>query len=157
MIEDYPPDLPYNPPPEPRPLPPWNPVTRRKHYSEVMWQITIPLTVGIVLIAIVVVLTVMAAYSADMGHNADVAFIWLAGIQLMMGLFTLGMLVGVVYGLYRLMEYIPGYSRLTQDFLGNAGVQIRRATDVMVEPFLRGHEAYAGLRALWRRDRHKDS
>jgi hypothetical protein len=148
MVEDYPPI----PPPARRPLPPWNPITRQRHNREVFWQITIPLTIGIVLILGLALLTVLAAY-ADQAHQADVAFIWLAGIQLIMGLLTLGMLAGVIFGLFRLMQSLPGYTRLTQDFLGAAGLRVRRVADAMVEPILRGHEFSAGWRAFWGRRR----
>jgi uncharacterized membrane protein YedE/YeeE len=133
-------------------LPERNPVTYQNHRKEVLWQITIPAIVGILVIVGLLVLVLLVPGGAE-GHSrwADISLIWLILPILVLALVLLLIFGGLAYAIVKLIGIIPPYTRKAQDAVDRAGAAVRRASDAAVEPVLRAKSFSASVRALRRR------
>lgn len=133
----------------PKPLPPRNPLTTRKHRSDVFWQITLPLALGVVLIlAMMVFAAILASGSADFSRRfADISLVWLIVPNLMSSLFSLVLLAGLAVLVTLLLRKLPPYARLAQDAFARLARRTGQICDQIVEPLLRWKGASASARA----------
>ena len=141
---------------ERRPLPERNPFTARKHHQEVLRQITIPLVIGIVVVLGIALISVVGSDN-QVSQIADISLIWLIAPMLLFGLIFLVINLAMVYGMYKLLQVLPGYARLGQNFFETARMQIRKISDSAVEPFLRASSAKAQWDTFWAGLRGRDA
>jgi len=143
MSEDF--HSPFTPEP--------NPLTQRKHRKEVLWQITAPLVIGalLVLAAGVGVVYAGASNTGPVDRLASISIIWLIIPMMVVALIFLAVTVALAYGLMRLNDLLPIYSRQLQDLFVVIEARVKRAADAAVEPALRVRSAAAGLRAFRRK------
>ena len=131
-----------------------NQVTWEKHRRDVRLQIILPLVIGILLVLVLAVLVTLGS-SAQVSQWADVSLIWIIAPMLVVALIFLAILGGIAYGLAKLLQVLPFYTRQVQDFF----LLVRdRASDVtakMVAPILNYESKKASQRALWRNLRRK--
>jgi lipopolysaccharide export LptBFGC system permease protein LptF len=139
----------FHPPFTPEP----NPLTQRKHRREVLWQITAPLVVGVLLVlaAGIGVVYAGASNTGPVDRWASVSIIWMIIPTMAITLIFLAVTVGLAYGLMRLNGLLPRYTRQLQDVFVVIEARFKRAADAAVEPVLRVRSASAGLRALRRK------
>jgi len=130
-----------------------NPLTQRKHRKEVLWQITAPLVIGalLVLAAGVGVVYAGASNTGPVDRLASISIIWLIIPMMVVALIFLAVTVALAYGLMRLNDLLPIYSRQLQDLFVVIEARVKRAADAAVEPALRVRSAAAGLRAFRRK------
>jgi len=130
-----------------------NPVSLRKHRQEVLWQISLPLVIGIlvVLVAGAGVIYAGSTGSGDVVRWASISIIWLIIPAMLLTLLLTVLLAALAYGLGRLTGALPGYTRQLQDIFVLIDARVRKAADAAVEPLLRTHGFFAGLRALRRK------
>ena len=138
------------PPAGPKPLPPPNPVTHQKHSHEVLWQITVPLLVGVVVVVALAVLVTFGS-AARISRWADISTIWLIIPGLFVGLVFIALFGGITYLLLLAIRKLPPYARLAQAFFVKVNTAVRKASDKAVEPVLKVEGWRASWRALWRR------
>jgi hypothetical protein len=131
-----------------------NPITRKKHRHEVLWQITVPLVIGLVIILIIAVL-VTTGTDFQVSKGADVSVIWLIAPMLVVSLILIAITVASVYAIVRVVQVLPIYARQVLDFFIKVGVEVRRAGDKAVEPFLRAQTFQASIRGFVRSLRRK--
>jgi len=143
MSEDF--HSPFTPEP--------NPLTQRKHRKEVLWQITAPLVIGalLVLAAGVGVVYAGASNTGPVDRLASISIIWLIIPMMVVALIFLAVTVALAYGLMRLNDLLPIYSRQLQDLFVVIEARVKRAADAAVEPALRVRSAAAWLRAFRRK------
>jgi hypothetical protein len=136
-----------------------NPVTYRKHRHEVLWQITIPLAVGAVLILIPAVLVLAAGVTgaSQLTKAAQVSLIWLIIIGMVISLLVMIATVVMVYTTSAILRNISPIARQIQDTFLFIGSRVSQFADVAVEPFLRYHSFTASLGVLGRRFRKNKS
>jgi sterol desaturase/sphingolipid hydroxylase (fatty acid hydroxylase superfamily) len=147
-------DIKPDPITEPKPKPEPNPVTRRKHRHEVLWQITVPMVIGVVIVLILAVLATMATdYMVSKG--ADMSTIWLIAPMLIVLVLIFIITAASIYGLVRIIQVLPVYSRQVLDFLIEVGLQVRMASNKAVEPFIRAQSFQASVRGFVRSLRRK--
>ena len=131
-----------------------NQVTWEKHRRDVRLQIILPLVIGILLVFVLAVLVTLGS-TAQVSQWADVSLIWIIAPMLVVALIFLAILGGIAYGLAKLLQVLPFYTRQVQDFF----LLVRdRASDVtakMVAPILNYESKKASQRALWRNLRRK--
>ena len=131
-----------------------NQVTWEKHRRDVRLQIILPLVIGILLVLVLAVLVTLGS-TAQVSQWADVSLIWIIAPMLVVALIFLAILGGIAYGLAKLLQVLPFYTRQVQDFF----LLVRdRASDVtakMVAPILNYESKKASQRALWRNLRRK--
>lgn len=137
------------PPSAPKP----NPVTQRKHRQEVLWQITLPLALGalLVLAAGAGVVYAGATQTGPVDRWASISIIWLIIPTMFLTLIFLVVTAGLAYGIIWLIGALPKYTRQIQDVFVLIDAQVRKAADAIVEPTLRVQSFTAGLRALRRK------
>ncbi len=132
--------------------PPRNPLTHAAHKREVFWQITVPL----VLCTLVCVgMTALVVWSAAVGNPevsrwADVSLIWLSPPIVIGSLVMLVLVGGLAFGIFKLIQVLPPYARLVQDFFLRLHVRVRQVCDRAVKPFIQAGGASAAARELRR-------
>ncbi len=136
-----------------------NPVTMAAHRRQVLWQITLPVAV-VVLVIVLAAAGVVWAGSRSSGETttslwADVSILWLIAPMLILMIIVFAVCVGVIYLLRLTLRGLPLYSRQLQDILFLVSYRVRKASDAAVEPVLRAHSFSASLRSL-RRKKPKD-
>jgi hypothetical protein len=113
-----------------------NPVTYQSHRKQVLWQITIPLVIGAVIILILAVLvTTGSPQTASLW--ADISLVWLIIPVMIVSLILLVLLAGLAYAVIWLVRTIPGYAMQAQNFMIMIASQVEKLGNVIVEPILR--------------------
>jgi uncharacterized oligopeptide transporter (OPT) family protein len=130
-----------------------NPITTQKHRHEVFWQITVPVTVGGVLLLLIAIGVVIAyfANTGDIAKWASVSTIILIVPAMIIGLIVIAVSAGMAFLVTRGLSEAPFIARRIQDIAVLIVVRVNKASDASTEPFLRVHQFTAGLRALFRR------
>ncbi len=122
---------------KPSPVMERNPVTHARHRREVIWQITIPVVVGIL---ILLVLAFLAAFQTDMDQAsvwADISLMWMIVPAFVATLIFFVFLAASIYLVVRLIGVLPGYLFMAYGWLLLMGDRLRQAEGKMVEPFMR--------------------
>jgi hypothetical protein len=138
----------------PRPALVRNPITHKRHQKEMLWQVTVPLVIGNVILlalALLASLVALGVVPGDVRRWADISLIWLIVPMMVATLLSLVFLAGSVYGLMRLILVLPKYSYQALGWLLLFGLKLQRLNDRMVEPFLRLHMTSASMKTLRRR------
>ncbi len=137
------------------PAPPQrNPTTHLKHRREVLWQITIPLSVGVLVILAMAILA-GSSTASQASHWADISLIWLITPTLLFTLITLTILIALIYGLVRLILVLPFYTYRLLNWLIVFGLRVKQLGNKAVEPILRGQAFGSSLRTLGRNIRRQ--
>ena len=127
-----------------------NPVTAERHRRDVLWQITIPLTAGLLIILAVGVLATFGATAGAQSQMADIALVHLIIPMLFFGMISLLMLGGTVYGLARLLQAMPYFFLRVQIFFLRTQIGAHQVSDRLVAPMLGVHSFSARMRAFKR-------
>lgn len=99
------------------------------------WQIIFPILIFSLLIGVAGVITVFSSASSDR-LLADISIIWLVIPVLVFSLIILALLVGLVYGMSKLISITPGYTRRAQDYFSRVEVGTRKIADSSMKPVL---------------------
>jgi hypothetical protein len=134
----------------PRPTVIRNPITRQKHRKEILWQVTVPMLIGSVILLALALLAVGFG-PVEARRWAGISIIWLTVPMMLVTLLALVFLSGSIYGIIRLILVIPKYSYQALTWLILLGLHIQRLNDRLVEPFLRAHMVSASMKTLGRR------
>jgi hypothetical protein len=129
-------------------MPERNTLTQREHAREVLWQITIPLVIGVVIVLALAVLSVVMLDEAEASLWADISLIFLLIPLMLVSLLLMALLSGVIYMLLRLLKVIPPYARKVQDFAYRIEQRARSGANAAAEPILRVNSVVAGYQAL---------
>lgn len=135
------------------PLQSRNPVTQREHRREVLWQIILPLAVGVLLVLVAGggVIWAGTTNTGDVSKWADASLIWLIVPLMIAALLFLGLLAGLVYVLTLGIRRLPIFTYRLQKIFSLVSRRVRKAADGAVEPVLRVQSFSAAWKALWRR------
>ena len=138
-----------DPPIKPEP----NPLTQRQHRKEVLWQITVPLVVGVLLLlaACIGVPYGGATNTIMVDRLASVSIIWLIIPMMVIALIFLVITSGLAYGLMRLNGILPVYTRKLQDVFVLIETRVKRAADAAAEPIIKVQSTLARLQVLRRK------
>jgi hypothetical protein len=134
-------------------VPERNPATYAIHRREVFWQITLPLTIALLLILCMVTGVILAGIKdvGDISRWADISVIWLLIPLIVLALIAFFVLAGFVFLITRLLGILPGYARLGQDYVHLFQVRSKRIANQIVEPFIKMRSFKAGAEALWQK------
>lgn len=137
-------------PPERPSLPPRNPTTHARHRREVFWQITAPLLVVLILLLGLVGLVIWAGVQAnpEVGRWADVSLVWLIVPVMIVSFIFLLLLSAITFGVVKLIQVLPPYARLAQDFFLRIQARVTGIADRLVRPIVRAKGAAAAARRL---------
>lgn len=136
-----------------------NPVTYQKHRHEVLWQITVPLVVGAIVILIPAVLVLLASVTgiSQLTKLAQVSLIWLIIIGMVISLLVMIMTVVMIYTTSAILRNTSPIARQIQDTFLFIGLRVNQYADKAVEPILRIQSFTASLGVLGRRFRRNKS
>ncbi len=127
-----------------------NPKTEAAHRKETWWQITVPLAAGAVLVIVLAVLAGMA--SASQGSKwADTALIFLIALSFVPLFIALALGAAAAYGLWEANRRLPSLMLRAQEFAAQVDRSVRKASEKIAAPIIKGHALSAKLRALRRR------
>ena len=128
-----------------------NPVTRDAHRRQVLWQITLPFVVGVLLILALAVLSVVSALGGGevVSRWADISLIWLILPMIVFTLIFLAVVSGLVYLVVKLIGVLPGYAFKAQEFLASLQEKLRSLSDKAAQPVIKVGGVWAGVRKLF--------
>jgi len=109
-----------------------------KHRKQVMQKIILPVVLSALVLVGIVVWVSIATFSlgGDVGRWAAISTIWVIIPMLMGGLVVFAILGGLIYGMSRLLNALPYYTGIAQDYIFIARGYIIRAADMAVKPIL---------------------
>jgi hypothetical protein len=112
--------------------------TYLKHRKDLTWKIIFPVVLSSVLCIGLIVLINIAAFrdGGDVARWGAISTMWIA-IPIMLGmLIFLALLVGIVYLLARLLNILPTYTAMVQDFFYKVESYARRGADAVAKPVI---------------------
>lgn len=132
---------------------PRNPATHAKHRREVLWQITIPLIAGVVvLIALAVWLSLVSFGDIELAEKwASVSLIWLIIPAMVMTLVLALILGGILYLVIKLIDSFPALAFKIEEFMLQVRIKARQISDAAVKPVTSAKSGWAGFRAIFGR------
>jgi hypothetical protein len=130
-----------------------NPETHTAHKREVALQIILPTMIGLTLL---VALSAIVIYAGASGNNevsrwADISLVWILLPCILAALLFLIILVVLTIGLTKLLSVIPAFAYKLQSAVFKAETSVKKATDLVVRPFVKYNSLKAGARRLLRR------
>lgn len=112
----------------------------RRHQKQRFWQILAPILLGgtaTLAAAVLMVLTLTGAASGvNLSQTADISLIWLILPVMVFGVFITGLLLGLTYGLARLLNILPQYTFLIQQYVTLIESKIKLWTRKGLEPII---------------------
>jgi hypothetical protein len=138
-------------------LPPRNPETHAAHRRSFFWQVTLPFILFLLVFfgAVAGVSWAAVGGSDQLRRWADVAIIWQLPLPIIFSLICLGTNIGLLYGLVRLIGFLPGTARLLHNYVLLVQVKVNEISDRLVAPILKLSSSQAKLQAGWRAIRRK--
>ncbi|MCB2209292.1 hypothetical protein KQH62_00220 [bacterium] len=131
----------YRPQPNPK-----NKLSYQQHKQQRFWQITLPVSLAVLLIAVVFALVILTASRGDPKSQvsiwADTSTILLLLPMLLVAVLAAVVLFGLVYLLARLLNILPGYAAVVQTFTGTVADKVRTMSDGIARPFI-------AVRSFW--------
>jgi hypothetical protein len=124
-----------------------------KHRKQTFWQIWVPLCLSIL---VILFLAVLAAVSAGTSASpivtnwSHLSLIYMITPALIAGFVVLAVLGLVIFGLARLLDILPVYTRKVQGFFHQVAVFIREWSDKTAQPVLAIKSWWAGFEAALR-------
>jgi hypothetical protein len=132
-------------PKRPRPLP------DPKHRKQTFWQIWVPLCLSILVVLFLAVLAAISAGSTGAGDIvtkwSHLSTIYIISPAMIAGFILLVVFGGVIYGMARLLDILPVYTRMVQGFFRLLAVKMRIWSDKTAQPVLAFKSWWAGFEA----------
>jgi ABC-type dipeptide/oligopeptide/nickel transport system permease component len=117
-------------------LPEPNRATQEKHRRNVLWQITLPLVVTIIIGVALAILVSIPGDSALTSRWSSISIVFMAIPLLFIGIIGLALLILLAYGLARLLHIIPPYARLLQNYMDFLGARIKDIANKLAKPIM---------------------
>ena len=127
-----------------------NPDTHKRHRHEVLWQITIPVGISVVILLALAYLAIFPATAKQDSVWADISIIFLIVPVLLVSLLMTALLVGSVYLTVRLIQESPFFFYKVHQWLLFINVKVKEAGRKATEPFLRVQSFTASIQQLGR-------
>ncbi len=108
------------------------------HRKQTLYQIVLPVALAAALGVLAIVLIALATFNnnTDVERWAAISTIWLVLPVMALMLLGLAVLLGLNYGLYRLLKMAPRYTGIAQDYVLHVAAQIMLWTDRLIQPVL---------------------
>jgi hypothetical protein len=125
-----------------------------QHRKQRRWQIYLPLGLGIVItLALMVWILLTASGRAPGGiisSGADTALIWLILPALVFALVAILVLFGLVYLLAKILNLLPSYTYLGQQYADLVAAQVTYWANMAVKPVFEVRAVAASIKALFK-------
>jgi hypothetical protein len=109
-----------------------------KHRKDLAWKIIFPVVLSSVLCIGLIVLINIATFrdGGDVARWGAISTMWIA-IPIMIGmLIFLALLAGIIYLLARLLNILPTYTAMVQDFFYKIESYAKRGADAVAKPII---------------------
>jgi hypothetical protein len=126
-----------------------NPITKKAHARQRLWQITLPLVVGVIVVIALLVLASLAG-TAQASRWADISLIFLLIPVMVISLIFLVLGAGLVYALVRVLQVIPAFAFRVQNLFTLIEDRVRTGANLAAEPIIRVSSWLAAIRTLRR-------
>jgi hypothetical protein len=125
-----------------------NPKTEAAHRRQVLWQITVPLILGVVVILVLAVLTSLAR--GDTQHLlGDIALIWLILPLFIILIVFIAIFGGLAYLIIRLNRALPPLAFKAHHLVKGFQASLTRAADGAAKPIIQVEGWRATLKAIF--------
>jgi len=121
----------------------------RKTRRQIWLQIYLPLGIGVLILAGFGILVFMAGFGT-VSVWADVGLVLIVIPAFVIGLLIFAALIGMTYGLFRLLNILPGPIHEVHSYVERAGEVMNRGADLAVWPMITLLKVGAVLKAIWR-------
>jgi hypothetical protein len=125
----------------------------KRHRKQLAWQIILPVVLAALLIVALIVLIWFATFheGGDVARWAAISTIWIV-VPTMIGLLiVLALLGGLVYLMAKLLNIMPTYTGLAQDYVHKAAAYVKRGADAVVKPIFLLDGLGASIKAFFGR------
>jgi predicted PurR-regulated permease PerM len=134
------------------PLPDPNPITQSAHKREVRRKVFLPLAAIFLLVfGFAALLAFSGGAGGDVKTWAHISTIFLLVPVLIVGFILFVLLLGLIYIISQILQILPPYAHLSQDFIERLNQRIKSGTDLLVEPILRAKGYIAVINRLFKR------
>lgn len=124
-----------------------------RHHRDRTWQILFPIIFGFLLIiaaGVFVTLTASGTASgASVSQWADISSIWLILPVIMFALFGILVLAAMIFLMAKLLNILPFYTDLVQQYAGLISARINLATRKVVSPIVSARSIRAGMNGFF--------
>jgi hypothetical protein len=125
-----------------------NPKTEAAHRQQTLWQVTVPLILGIILLLVLAVLTTLAS-AGTVDVLGDIALIWLLLPTFVILLVLVAIFGGLAYLVIRLNGALPRLALKAHHLIKGLQAKLTSAADAAVKPVIKVEGWRATLRALF--------
>lgn len=126
-----------------------NPITKRAHARQRLWQIILPLVIGVIAAIALLVLAGLAG-AAQTSRWADISLIFLVIPVMVVSLIFLALGAGLIYALVRVLQVIPTFAFRAQNLFTLIEDRVRTGANLAAEPIIRVSSWLAAIRTLRR-------
>jgi hypothetical protein len=131
-----------------------NSIAARNHRREVLWQITVPFILLILVFLAFVVITVASGVRGDgeaVSVWADISLIWLIIPAMVFILLFSAILGALAYLVVKLIHVIPRFTVKVDRVLKHISDKARDISDTSAKPVIAPASAWAAVKAFFRR------
>jgi hypothetical protein len=125
-----------------------------RHHRDRTWQILFPIIVGFLLIIAAGVFVILTASGTSTGASvsqwADISSIWLILPVIMFTLFGTMVLAALIFLMAKLLNILPFYTDLVQQYAGLITARINLAMRKMVNPVVSARSVRAGVNGFFK-------
>ena len=123
-----------------------------RHHRERFWQILLPLILAVLLILAAAVMIVLTATRSTAGGPvsqwADASAIWLILPVIMFAFLGILVLLGLIYGVAKMINILPPYTNLIQGYAGLIAAKVKLITIKIAKPVIAVESAKAGIKGF---------
>jgi hypothetical protein len=116
-------------------LPEPNPVTQAAYKKQVRTEILLPFGL-VLLLTLILVIILTATRTGNTSVWADVAIVFISIPFLILGLLFLAVFIAIVFGLYKVLDYLPSITVQGQDLTLQLKHYALRISDRMADPVI---------------------
>lgn len=122
-----------------------------KHRRDRTWKILFPVILSAVLCVGLIVLINIATFvgGGDVGRWAAISTMWIAIPTIIGMLVVFALLAGIIYLLAKLLNILPPYTAMVQDFFYKVESYARRAADAAAKPIISINSIGASINRLF--------
>ena len=130
--------------------------TFRAHQHQFTWQILLPMIL-VALLGLAAGGFVIAATVVDQGQIrvwSDVSMTWLLTPALFLALGILVILITAIYGMAKLLQFLPHTTGKAQDIFALLSAGTRKVADGTTKPIVWFEQSKAAIKSIFRPKRH---
>ncbi|MDR3572922.1 MAG: hypothetical protein P4L50_03590 [Anaerolineaceae bacterium] len=127
------------------------PPSIRAHQRQTLWQVWVPLSLGILLVLVLAALTIIGANrgSVLVTKWSDLTSIIMIIPVLFIGLIILAIIGAAIYGIARALKILPAYTGLVQAYAQLISITVKVRSDQFLQPVFAVRGWLAALNRLW--------